>query len=86
MINYSVTPMLAIRPCSSSDFTAALALMKVNMEPQLVSCGLSWDDEWHRRNYSSKDYYSIFSGDSWIGFEIVECEGFFCEMRLDGAE
>lgn len=125
--------------------------MKVNMEPQLVICGLNWDDEWHRRNYISKDNYSIFSGDSWIGFlsleilqdclfintmqltsnaqgsifgyrvyewirakalsvdcsklgcktfkdspvaslyrrlgfQIVECEGFFCEMRLDVAE
>jgi hypothetical protein len=142
---------LAIQPCSTSEFTAALALMKENMEPQLVSCGLSWDDGWHRHNYISKDNYSIFSSNGWIGFlslevrqdclfintlqlasnaqgsilgyrvyewirakalsvncsklgcksfkdspvvslykrlgfEIVESEGFFCEMRLDVAD
>lgn len=42
--------------------------MKENMESLLVSCGLSWDEEWNHRNYISKDNYSIFSNGEWIGF------------------
>ena len=64
--------MLAIQPCSAGEFTSALALMKENMEPQLESCGLNWDDEWHRRNYIAKDNYSISNSNDWIGFLSME--------------
>ncbi len=60
--------MLVIKPTSIDEFSTALSLMKENMESLLVNCNLSWDDEWNHSNYISKDNYSIFSNDDWIGF------------------
>jgi hypothetical protein len=60
--------MLVIKPSSTKEFSAALSLMKQNMESLLVSCGLSWDEQWNQSNYISKDNYSIFSNGDWIGF------------------
>ena len=64
--------MLELKVATSSEFDDALALMKKNMGPELMSRGIEWDDAWNRSNYIDNDNYSIFSRADWIGFLSLE--------------
>lgn len=64
--------MLLIKPSSADEFTRALSLIKENMEVHLANSDISWDDDWNRQNYISKDNYSIFRRDEWIGYLSLE--------------